>query len=80
MVQGIQGVGFAPTDRRTPMDKIADRVEKRQMVKDELRFKDLLDKEKAGTLTKQDKIDLYFMKAERMAAEFAKMPKVEYVA
>lgn len=80
MVQGIQGVGFAPTDRRTSIDKIADRVEKRQMVKDELRFKDLLAKEKEGTLTKQDKIDLYFMKAERAAAQIAKMPKVEYVA
>lgn len=92
MVGNVNGVGFAPTnntafapknDKKTPLDVLQERVKIRQMIKEEMRFKELSAKEARGeALTKAEEIELKYLKIARAAESIADNlePKISYVA
>ncbi len=76
MVSGVANVnGFAPTSRpRNPQEIMRDINSARF----EKRYKVLSDKEKAGTLSDVEAMELYLMKANMVAEKIAKNPPVIY--
>lgn len=87
MVEGIQAgfmpicagiVSTKPTQR--PEQVIRERLEYRQLVREEMRFNELNKKARTGELTNEEKAELAFLKANRLAEKMLLQPKVVYVA
>ena len=68
------------TTMKDPVEILRDRSEKRRLVREELRFKELTEKAKKGELSVEEKRELAILKMERFMEEIAKTPTVIYCA
>ena len=65
---------------KDPIEILRDRAEKRRLVQEELRYKELTAKAKSGEITTEEKRELAILKAVRNLEHFSQMPTVIYMA
>ena len=78
------GSAFAPRRGNEPMklpyEIMRERNEKRALIREEIRFKELCEKEKAGELNEDERQELKRERVLRFAEAFVSAPKVCYLA